>query len=104
MLPLSVLDLAPVSAGSSASEALRDAVDLAQLCERLGYTRFWFAEHHGMPNIACSAPEILIEHVASATATIRVGSGGALDRGFALLLVRQRLDGDVVTAVEHGHP
>lgn len=78
MIPLSVLDLAPVSEGSSARHALRDSVDLAQLCERLGYVRFWFAEHHGMPNIACSAPEILIEHVASATSTIRVGSGGIM--------------------------
>jgi luciferase family oxidoreductase group 1 len=78
VLPLSVLDLAPVSEGSSARDALRDSVDLAQLCERLGYVRFWFAEHHGMPNIACSAPEILIEHVASATSTIRVGSGGIM--------------------------
>jgi luciferase family oxidoreductase group 1 len=78
MIPLSVLDLAPVSEGSSAGDALRDAVALAQLCERLGYLRFWFAEHHGMPNIACSAPEILIEHVASATSTIRVGSGGIM--------------------------
>ena len=78
MIPLSVLDLAPVSEGSSASDALRDTVELAQLCERLGYLRFWFAEHHGMPNIACSAPEILIEHVASATSTIRVGSGGIM--------------------------
>jgi luciferase family oxidoreductase group 1 len=78
MIPLSVLDLAPVSEGSTAGDALRDAVDLARCCERLGYTRFWVAEHHGMPNIACSAPEILIEHVASATASIRVGSGGIM--------------------------
>jgi luciferase family oxidoreductase group 1 len=78
MIPLSVLDLAPVSEGATARDALRDSVDLAQLCERLGYVRFWFAEHHGMPNIACSAPEILIEHVASATSTIRVGSGGIM--------------------------
>jgi len=89
MLPLSVLDLAPVSAGSTASEALHDAVDLAQLCERLGYTRFWFAEHHGMPNIACSAPEILIEHVASATSKIRVGSGGIMLPNHAPLRVAE---------------
>jgi luciferase family oxidoreductase group 1 len=89
MVPLSVLDLAPVSAGSTAGEALRDAVDLAKLCERLGYTRFWFAEHHGMPNIACSAPEILIEHVASATSTIRVGSGGIMLPNHAPLRVAE---------------
>jgi luciferase family oxidoreductase group 1 len=89
MIPLSVLDLAPVSEGSSAREALRDAVDLARLCERLGYVRFWFAEHHGMPNIACSAPEILIEHVASATSTIRVGSGGIMLPNHAPLRVAE---------------
>jgi len=89
VVPLSVLDLAPVSAGSTAGDALRDAVDLAQLCERLGYTRFWFAEHHGMPNIACSAPEILIEHVASATSTIRVGSGGIMLPNHAPLRVAE---------------
>jgi luciferase family oxidoreductase group 1 len=89
MLPLSVLDLAPVSSGATASDALRDAVDLARLCERLGYTRFWFAEHHGMPNIASSAPEILIEHVASATTTIRVGSGGIMLPNHAPLRVAE---------------
>jgi len=89
MIPLSVLDLAPVSAGSTAGDALRDAVDLARLCERLGYTRFWFAEHHGMPNIACSSPEILIEHVASATSTLRVGSGGIMLPNHAPLRVAE---------------
>jgi len=64
-------------------------VDLARLCERLGYVRFWFAEHHGMPNIACSAPEILIEHVASATSTIRVGSGGIMLPNHAPLRVAE---------------
>jgi luciferase family oxidoreductase group 1 len=89
MVPLSVLDLAPVSEGSTAGDALRDAVDLARLCERLGYIRFWFAEHHGMPNIACSSPEILIEHVASATTTIRVGSGGIMLPNHAPLRVAE---------------
>jgi alkanesulfonate monooxygenase SsuD/methylene tetrahydromethanopterin reductase-like flavin-dependent oxidoreductase (luciferase family) len=78
MVPLSVLDLAPVRAGMTATEALREAVDLARHTERLGYTRYWFAEHHGMASIASSAPEILIEHVASATSRIRVGSGGIM--------------------------
>ncbi|HLU81870.1 MAG TPA: LLM class flavin-dependent oxidoreductase [Trueperaceae bacterium] len=77
-LPLAVLDLAHIGAGSSASEALKNSVDLARTAERLGYSRYWFAEHHGMPSIASSAPEILIGHVASATATIRVGSGGIM--------------------------
>src|SRR5690606_29530143 len=77
-LPLSVLDLAHIGAGSSATEALKNSVTLARTAERLGYRRYWFAEHHGMPSIASSAPEILIGHVASATATIRVGSGGIM--------------------------
>ena len=78
-----------MSEGSTARDALRDSVGLAQLCERLGYVRFWFAEHHGMPNIACSAPEILIEHVASATSTIRVGSGGIMLPNHAPLRVAE---------------
>jgi luciferase family oxidoreductase group 1 len=76
--PLSVLDLVPVRAGSTSADALREAVDLAREAERLGYVRYWFAEHHGMASIASSAPEILIEHIASATSTIRVGSGGIM--------------------------
>jgi luciferase family oxidoreductase group 1 len=75
---LSVLDLAPVGSGSTAGEALRNTVELARLADGLGYHRFWLAEHHGMPSIASSSPEILIEHVASATERIRVGSGGIM--------------------------
>jgi luciferase family oxidoreductase group 1 len=78
MVPLSVLDLVPVRAGSTATDALREAVDLARFTEQLGYTRYWFAEHHGMASIASSSPEILIEHIASATSRIRVGSGGIM--------------------------
>ncbi|HEX6631418.1 MAG TPA: LLM class flavin-dependent oxidoreductase [Gemmatimonadaceae bacterium] len=77
-LPLSVLDLAPVGENGTASQALRDTVTLARLADRLGFTRYWLAEHHGMPSIASSSPEILIEHVASATERIRVGSGGIM--------------------------
>jgi luciferase family oxidoreductase group 1 len=77
-VPLSVLDLAPIGSGSSAPAALRNSVELARLAERLGYTRYWFAEHHGMPSIASSAPEILIAHIAAATEAIRVGSGGIM--------------------------
>jgi len=78
MVPLSVLDLVPVRAGATATDALREAVDLAQHTERLGYLRYWFAEHHGMASIASSSPEILIEHIASATTRLRVGSGGIM--------------------------
>jgi luciferase family oxidoreductase group 1 len=78
MIPLSVLDLAPVRAGLTATDALREALELARHTERLGYLRYWFAEHHGMASIASSAPEILIEHIASATTRLRVGSGGIM--------------------------
>lgn len=77
-IPLSVLDLAPVAAGTSACSAVRRTVELAQLAERLGFVRYWFAEHHSMPSVASSAPEILIAHVAAATQRIRVGSGGIM--------------------------
>lgn len=76
--PLSVLDLASVGSGSTSTQALRNTTELAKLADRLGYTRFWLAEHHSMPSIASSAPEILIGHVASATERIRVGSGGIM--------------------------
>jgi luciferase family oxidoreductase group 1 len=84
-IPLSVLDLAPVGTGSSAPEALRNSLALARLAEEAGYTRYWFAEHHGMPSIASSAPEILIGHIAANTARIRVGSGGIMLQNHAPL-------------------
>ena len=78
MIPLSVLDLVPIRSGFDSADALREAVELARFAERLGYTRYWFAEHHGMASVASSAPEILIAHVAAATSTLRVGSGGIM--------------------------
>ncbi len=77
-LALSILDLAPVGSGGSAAESVRRTVELAQLGERLGYVRHWFAEHHGMPSVASSSPEVLIAHVAAHTSTIHVGSGGVM--------------------------
>lgn len=77
-IPLSVLDLAPVPTGTGASVALRRTVELARTAERLGFARHWFAEHHSMPSVASSAPEILIAHVAAHTESIRVGSGGIM--------------------------
>jgi luciferase family oxidoreductase group 1 len=76
--PLSVLDLAPVATGSTVGDALRNSVELARHVERLGYRRHWVAEHHNMPGIASSAPAVLIAHLASATTTLRVGSGGVM--------------------------
>src|SRR4051795_2644439 len=75
---LSVLDLAPVAEGSTPGEALRHSIELAQHVERLGYLRHWVAEHHNMPGIASSAPAVLIAHLAAATTTLRVGSGGIM--------------------------
>ncbi|GDY32970.1 LLM class flavin-dependent oxidoreductase [Gandjariella thermophila] len=77
-VPLSVLDLAPVPSGSTTARALRNSLDLARRVERLGYTRYWVAEHHNMPGIASSSPAVLIGQLAAATSTLRVGSGGVM--------------------------
>jgi luciferase family oxidoreductase group 1 len=77
-LALSVLDVSPVSAGSSSSRALRNTLDLARLVDGLGYRRYWLAEHHNMGMIASSAPEVMIGHVAGVTETLRVGAGGIM--------------------------
>jgi luciferase family oxidoreductase group 1 len=78
MIPLSVLDLYPVSTGHTPMEAIRASVALAQRVDQLGYARYWIAEHHNMPSIASSAPEVLIGHVAGLTRRIRVGAGGIM--------------------------
>lgn len=86
---LSVLDVSPVSSGSNGARALRNTLDLAQLADRLGYKRYWLAEHHNLPNIASSAPEIMIGHVASVTERIRVGAGGIMLPNHAPLKVAE---------------
>lgn len=78
MPPVSVLDLSPVPAGGSAAQAVRDSVDLGRHVDALGFHRMWLAEHHGIPSVASSAPEVLIGHVAAATQRLRVGSGGIM--------------------------
>ena len=78
MPPISVLDLSPVAAGRGPADAVRETVDLARHAERLGYHRFWLAEHHGGGMVASSAPEIMIAAIAAATERIRVGSGGMM--------------------------
>jgi luciferase family oxidoreductase group 1 len=77
-LPLSILDLAPVPDGTPSQMARQHIVDLARLGDELGYTRVWYAEHHGMPSIASSSPEVLIATAAAATRRIHVGSGGVM--------------------------
>ena len=89
-VPLSVLDLAPVPDGGTAAEALRATIELARQAERLGYHRFWVAEHHNMPGIASSAPPVLIGHIADATATMRVGSGGVMLPNHVSLVVAEQ--------------
>jgi len=88
--PLSVLDLAVVPTGGTSGQALRDSVALAQRVERLGYRRFWVAEHHGMPGVASASPPVLLAAVAGATETIRVGSGGVMLPNHAPLVVAEQ--------------
>jgi luciferase family oxidoreductase group 1 len=75
---LSILDQSPIPEGASAAQALHNTVDLARLADELGYHRYWVAEHHATPGLACAAPEILIAAVAGRTSRIRVGSGGVM--------------------------
>src|SRR3954470_19520562 len=78
MVRLSVLDQSPISEGSSGRDAILNTLDLARLCDELGYERYWLAEHHGTPMLACASPEALIGPVALGTERIRVGSGGVM--------------------------
>lgn len=77
-IPLSALDLVPLPSGGSSAGSLRAAVELAQAVERLGFARLWYAEHHNMPGIATTTPEILIAHVGQVTSTLRLGAGGVM--------------------------
>ncbi|MGV3633409.1 MAG: LLM class flavin-dependent oxidoreductase [Pseudorhodoplanes sp.] len=90
MIPLSILDLSPVVAGGSAAQALRNSIDLARHADTLGYRRYWLAEHHNLPNIASSAPDLMIGQIAAATRNMRVGSGGVMLPNHAPLTVAER--------------
>ena len=90
MIPLSVLDLATVATGSTSAQALRETVAIAPEVERLGYHRLWVAEHHGMPAVASSAPAVLVAHLADATTTLRVGSGGVMLPNHAPLVIAEQ--------------
>lgn len=89
-LPLSVLELVPVAKNAGTTEALQHSTELAKHAERLGYQRFWVAEHHSMPGIASSSPAVLIAHLAANTASIRVGSGGVMLPNHAPLVVAEQ--------------
>jgi luciferase family oxidoreductase group 1 len=87
---LSVLDVAPVSSDTTPAETLRASTDLAQAVERLGYHRYWVAEHHGMPGIASSAPAVLLAHLGQVTSTLRLGSGGVMLPNHAPLVIAEQ--------------
>ncbi len=89
-LRLNVLDQSPISEGSTGSDALRNTIDLARLTDALGYHRYWVAEHHGTPTLACASPEVLIGPIAAATERIRVGSGGVMLPHYSPLSVAER--------------
>jgi luciferase family oxidoreductase group 1 len=90
VIPLSVLDVSPITTATPGSTALHNSLDLAQLAERLGYKRYWVAEHHNLANIASSAPEIMIGQIAAVTREMRVGSGGVMLPNHAPLMVAER--------------
>ena len=90
MVPLSVLDLAPILEGGDAADAFRRSLDLARHAERLGYQRFWLAEHHGMPGVGSAATAVVIGHVAAGTSTIRVGAGGIMLPNHAPLVIAEQ--------------
>jgi luciferase family oxidoreductase group 1 len=83
-MQLSILDQSPIRKGSTATEALQETLQLAQLADRLGYTRFWVSEHHNTTVLAGSAPEVLVAHLASQTKHIRLGTGGVMLPHYAL--------------------
>ncbi len=89
-ITLSVLDLAPVPEGSDVSQSLRSTIELAQAAERLGYRRYWLAEHHNMPGIASAATSVVIGAVAAATSTVRVGAGGVMLPNHAPLIIAEQ--------------
>jgi luciferase family oxidoreductase group 1 len=90
MIPFSVLDLSPIAEGKNAGDALRNTLDLARHAERLGYRRYWLAEHHNMPGIASAATAVVIGQVAAATSTMRVGSGGIMLPNHAPLVIAEQ--------------
>ena len=88
-LPLSLLDLTPVSTDVSSAQAIRNAVTLAQKAEELDFRRVWYAEHHSLPGIASTAPDLMIGHVAAHTERIRLGAGGVMLPNHAALRIAE---------------
>ncbi len=90
MIPLSVLDLSPIVEGGDAGQALRNSAELAAAAERLGYRRFWMAEHHSMPGIASAATAVALAYVGTQTSTIRIGAGGIMLPNHAPLTIAEQ--------------
>ncbi len=90
MIPFSVLDLCPIAEGSTAAQAFRNSLELAQLAERLDYKRFWLAEHHSLPGVACAATSVLIAHIGAGTKSIRIGSGGIMLPNHAPMVIAEQ--------------
>ncbi len=90
MVPFSILDLSPIVQGGTAGDALQRSLDLARHAERLGYRRYWVAEHHNMPGIASAATAVVVGHIAAGTTTIRVGSGGVMLPNHAPLVIAEQ--------------
>src|SRR5690606_13302725 len=89
-IPLAVLDLAPINEGAETAQAFKNSVELAQHVEKLGFNRYWLAEHHNMPGIGSSATSVLIGHIAGKTNSIRVGSGGVMLPNHAPLVIAEQ--------------
>jgi luciferase family oxidoreductase group 1 len=90
MIPISVLDLSPITQGGTAAQSLKNTLDLARHAERWGYLRYWLAEHHNMPAVASAATSIVIAHVAGGTSTIRVGAGGIMLPNHSPLVIAEQ--------------
>src|SRR5213083_3624944 len=90
MIPLSILELSVVTTGTRPAAALRNSIDLARHADRLGYIRYWLAEHHNLSSVASPAPDIMIGQIAAVTNRIRVGSGGVMLPNHAPLMVAER--------------
>ena len=90
MIPLSILDLSPIAEGSDTGASFRNSLNLAQHGEKLGFNRYWLAEHHGMPGIASAATSVLIGYVAGGTKTIRVGAGGIMLPNHSPLVIAEQ--------------
>src|SRR4051794_35684590 len=90
MIPFSVLDLSPITQGSTPTQSLRNTLDLARHAESLGFNRYWLAEHHSMPGIASAATAVVIGHVAAGTSRIRVGAGGIMLPNHSPLVIAEQ--------------